>query len=318
VSLKQLRFSDLYIGQQASWLAGVPEMGDPIPVPEASQPDVQELRAKCAEMLNTNTHEEFSIKHDGISYRVSLLRSLNEVVFVLRRFPEQVPPLNRLGIHPAHLQLMMTYPLSGLVIIAGAYSNGKTTTAAALVCERLKVFGGVAVTIEDPPEMPMEGRHGEGVCYQTWVSAGEFASAARRNARYAPSIIFLGEVRDAETAIEAIKASTNGRLVICTVHSDNAISAIERMYMLANGAVGRSEDVAANLSSGLACVLHQKLVGEPRRPQVEFLWVPGTDEIAIRSHIKKASWEQLGSIIQLQRNRIRAQARPINTIQTSQ
>jgi twitching motility protein PilT len=313
VTLKDLTFSDLYIGQQASWLAGVPKEGDPIPVPDETLGDVQALRDVCTKAMNDSSREEFSVVHDGISYRVSLLRSLRETVYVLRRFPVRVPPLTRLGLHPHHLRLLMTHPLTGLVIIAGAYSNGKTTTASALVVERLTHHGGVAVTIEDPPEMPMEGRHGEGVCYQTWVSQGEFADAARRNARYAPSIIFLGEVRDAETALEAIKASTNGRLVICTIHADNAVSAIERMYMLANGASARSEDAAANLARGLTCVLHQQLGGQPRRPMVEFLWAKGDDSTALRNYIRKTSWDQINNIIQLQRNQLRAQRSAIAT-----
>jgi twitching motility protein PilT len=312
VNLKELAFSDLYIGQQASWLAGVPNQGDPIPIPESALDDVQVLRDACGKAMEESKREEFSVVHDSISYRVSLLRSLHETVFVLRRFPSRVPPLTRLGLHPHHLRLLMTHPLSGLIIIAGAFSNGKTTTASSLVVERLTHHGGVAVTIEDPPEMPMEGRHGEGVCYQTWVSQGEFAEAARRNARYAPSIIFLGEVRDSETALEAIKASTNGRLVICTVHADNAVSAIERMYMLSNGASGRSEDAAANLARGLTCVLHQQLGGQPRRPIVEFLWARGDDSTALRNYIRKTSWDQINNIIQLQRNQLRAQRSAIS------
>jgi type II secretory ATPase GspE/PulE/Tfp pilus assembly ATPase PilB-like protein len=51
-----------------------------------------------------------------------------------------------------------------------------------------------------------------GVCYQTWVDQGEFGDMCRKTARYAPNIIFLGEVRDSETASEALRASINGAI----------------------------------------------------------------------------------------------------------
>ncbi|MDA0629118.1 ATPase, T2SS/T4P/T4SS family, partial [Acinetobacter baumannii] len=141
-----------------------------------------------------------------------------DVVFVLRRFPAKVPTFESLNLHNGYVSKLMQQRLSGLIVIAGPFGAGKTTTASALIAARLSKFGGVAITIEDPPEMPLEGKHGEGVCYQTWADRGGFGDATRKMARFAPSIIFLGEVRDAETAAEALRASINGRLVVCTAH----------------------------------------------------------------------------------------------------
>ncbi len=311
-TLKFIKFTDIYLGSTDAWLSGVPGTLDPVPVPHEHQEETKALRRICEELHGKHAREDFPLRHNGIGYRASIINSLDEMVFVLRRFPDQVPKLDELGIHPFLVNKLLAPGLSGLIVIGGAFGQGKTTTAASTVVARLALHGGVAVTAEDPPEMPLQGKHGEGVCYQTWVEQGGFAHACRQASRWAPSMIFLGEIRDNETAAEALRASINGRLVICTTHADSVITAIERLYALANGAAGSSEDVASLLSSGLLCVLQQRLVkhGEVKKPQIESLWVDGDDEKAVRSTILARRFPQLSSIIQIQQNQMFFQQPP--------
>lgn len=296
-----LNFSDLYLGERVAYLSGVPEALDPLPVPLQYKSELDELRILVSDSnLGKN---EFAIKFGGSGYRVSVLQSINEKVYVLRKFPSVVPDFYSLGFHPDVISKLMAPGITGLIIVAGAYSNGKTTTASALVKERLSLHGGVGITIEDPPEMPLEGAHGDGVCWQTEVEQGSFAAEVRSAARWAPSIIFLGEIRDAETATEVLRASTNGRLVVCTTHADNVITAIERIYSLANGVAGTSSDVANMMANGLYAVIHQKLEGEPKRPRIEFLFLDN-ESLGAKSMIRNRKFEQLGSEINQQLNRI--------------
>lgn len=299
--LSSLGFSDLYLGEKVAYLSGVPDALDPFPVPLKYLDELNELR----EIFSQASHDksEFAIKYKGIGYRVSVLQSIEEKVYVLRKFPASVPDLYSLGIHPELLAKLMAPGISGLIIIAGAYSNGKTTTASALIKERLSLYGGVGITIEDPPEMPLQGVHGEGVCWQTQVEQGEFAAETRSAARWAPSIIFLGEIRDSETATEVLRASTNGRLVVCTTHADNVVTAIERIYSLAVGSSGGSNDVASMMANGLYAVVHQKLSGNPKRPKIEFLFFDGENSGA-KSMIRNRKFEMLGSEIGQQLNRL--------------
>ncbi len=306
-SLRELEFSDIYLGREASWLAGVPGKLDPVRSPSECQPELAELRTQCERYAEGSKKEEFTVRAGEVTYRVSVLRSLTETVYVLRRFPSQVPEFSSLGIHAGYLRRLMGPHLTGLVVIAGAYGQGKTTTASSLIAARLAQFGGVAITIEDPPEMPLEGRHGEGVCYQTWAEQHGFGQACRQAARWAPSIIFLGEVRDAETAAEALRASINGRLVVCTTHADSVALAVERLYALANGAAGSSEDVASLLAAGLLAVLHQKLEGDAkgqRRPKVSFLWLGEEAAKGTRNTIRQRRFDQLEHEVMLQLNRL--------------
>lgn len=311
--LSDLEFFAIYLGQVASFFAGIPQTIDPFPAPPEYAEELKQLRKKCEDFFVSTEKNEFTVRDGGISYRVSVLISITETIYVLRRFPATVPDLNSLGLHPRHVERLMTPGITGLVVIAGAFGQGKTTTASSLLTARLAKYGGVGITVEDPPEMPLEGAHGEGICYQTWVEQGGFGQEVRKAARWAPSIIFLGEVRDGETAAEALRASINGRLVICTTHAGNVAMAVERLYSLANGAAGNSEDVANLLANGLACVVHQRLEVDAigvRRPKLQFLWL-GEDETSkdfcskgVRNTIRQRRFDQIENEVMLQLNKM--------------
>lgn len=309
-NLLALRFTDIYLGEKSMSLAGIPGTKDPIPAPEECFEELTLIRKNClAEVEKKPDRQDFMLRftHKDAKYifRVSILKSLTETVFVLRRLPEVVPDFADSGLHPGLQKLLLTPNLTGLIVVSGAVGQGKTTTASSLTVARLKEYGGVGVTIEDPPEQPLEGRHGEGVCYQTWAERGEFGHACRQASRWSPSIIYLGEVRDAETAAEALRASINGRLVICTSHADSIPTAIERLYNLANGVVGTSEDVASLLSDGLVAVLHQNLEGDAaghKQLKSSFLWLGGEDSKGIRTTIRNRLFSQINSEVQRQLN----------------
>lgn len=307
MALKETTFSDVYLGKDGAWLSGVPGTLDPIASPPDDIDEVLSLRKACEAYLVANPErEDFAIRHCDISYRASVMVTISETVFVLRRLSDKVKSIAELGIPPLLVEMMMKPRMTGLFIVSGAFGQGKTTTAASLVAARIGLHGGVAVTIEEPPEMPLHGRHGEGVCYQTWVQRGGFAHACRQAARWAPSIIFIGEIRDAETAVEALRASINGKLVICTAHADNCAMAIERVFNLANGEGGSADDVLGMLATGLTAVLHQRLenAGSRRNLMLEPLFMTDEDGPGARSIIRQKKFDQLKSVIQLQKNRL--------------
>lgn len=302
--LKDLKFKDIYLGKSRSLLSGVPNTKDPVPAPDTAVGDLASLRLLCEEIQKATAREEFPVRSGNVSYRASVMETLSDSVFVLRRMPETVPRPEELSIHPGYVEMLTRPGLSGLIVVAGPFGQGKTTTASSVMAARLSKFGGVGVTIEDPPEMPLEGDHGEGVCYQTWVERGEFGEACRKAARWAPSIIFIGEIRESEAAAEALRASINGRLVFCTIHADSVPMAIERIYSLAVGAIGNPDDAAGLLGNGLLSVMHQRLEGEPRKPKVEFLWLGDPDAAGVRNMIRQRKFDQVSNEVKLQLNRM--------------
>jgi twitching motility protein PilT len=307
MALISVTFSDIYLGTHGAWLSGVPGTSDPVAAEPEDEQEIANLRVECERYNSENPErEDFTLRSGGISYRVSIMRTILEKVFVLRRLSDKIKPLNSLGIPPLFVEMMMRPKLSGLFVVSGTFGQGKTTTASSLVAERIARYGGVAITIEEPPEMPLHGKHGDGVCYQTWVERGGFAHACRQAARWAPSIIFLGEIRDSETAIEALRASINGRLVICTAHADNAAMAIERIFALANAENLSSDDVLSMLATGLTAIVHQRLENAGLRRQLflDPLFLTSDDAHGIRNTIRQRKFDQLKSVITLQKNRM--------------
>jgi Tfp pilus assembly pilus retraction ATPase PilT len=307
MALKDLTFSDIYLGTDGAWISGVPGTTDPVAASPDDLAEVLALRGVCEQFrLAKPEREDFPLRHGGVSYRASVMNTIVEVVFVLRRLSEKIASIAELGIPPVFVEMMMRPSLTGLFVISGTFGQGKTTTASSLVASRISKFGGVAITVEEPPEMPLHGKHGDGVCYQTWVDRGGFGHACRQAARWAPSIIFLGEIRDAETAIEALRASINGKLVICTAHADNCAMAIERIFALANTDGGSPDDVLGMLATGLTAVVHQKLesTGLRRQLTLDPLFMTTEDAQGARNIIRQRKFDQLKSLVQLQKNRM--------------
>ena len=113
----------------------------------------------------------------------------------------------------------------GLILVTGPTGSGKTTTLYA-VLRRLQQRGVNIVTVEDPIEYRLPGI----VQVQVNERAGlTFAAALRSIMRQDPDVLLIGEIRDRETAEIAIQASLTGHLVLSTLHTNDAASAVTRL-----------------------------------------------------------------------------------------
>lgn len=293
-------YSDIYLRRDSAHFLGVKDRVNPVLAPKEFSESLKELWVECSK--STISEKETSVTWEGVTFRGSPLNGAKEKVFVLRKMPAKVPDIDGLGLHPEIVRRLVEDVRTGLIIIAGAFASGKTTTASALVKRRLERDGGVAVTIEDPPEMPLEGEHGlNGLCFQTTVTETEsFSDLTKMAARWVPSIIFLGEVRDHDAAKEAIKAALSGSLVICTVHGNSVSSGIQRLYTYACADGANNGDVASLLSEGLSAVIHQSF--NNKRLKSEFLFVEGSN--GVKGHIQSKLFHQLDSEVMLQKNKL--------------
>jgi len=136
----------------------------------------------------------------------------------------------------------------GIILVTGPTGSGKTTTLYAGL-QRLDTHGSNIMTVEDPIEYELAG------VGQTQVNTKidlTFAKALRAILRQDPDVIMIGEIRDFETAQIAIQASLTGHLVLATLHTNDAASAVTRLT-----------DMGVEpflLSSSLLGVLAQRLV----------------------------------------------------------
>lgn len=135
---------------------------------------------------------------------------------------------------------LITLP-EGVVLVTGPTGSGKTTTLYSAICQLQNDETNI-MTIEDPVEYNLKGIAQIGVHHKIKL---DFATGLRHILRQDPDIIMVGEIRDRETAEIAIQASLTGHLVLSTLHTNDAPSAITRLvdmgiepYLLSSCVVG--------------------------------------------------------------------------------
>jgi len=158
--------------------------------------------------------------------------------------------LDSLGMSPAMQSTLVDLVdrPSGIVLVTGPTGSGKTTTLYAAL-ERIDRGSRNVMTIEDPVEYHMASIAQVQVNPKRGVT---FATGLRSLLRQDPDVILVGEIRDAETAHLAVQASLTGHLVLATLHTNDAPSAISRL-----------QDIGVEpylISSSLLAVLGQRLL----------------------------------------------------------
>jgi general secretion pathway protein E len=171
----------------------------------------------------------FSTDYDGkmLDLRVATLPTANSEYIVIRLLdPDRVQPsLDGLGVTGVLDWRKGVSRPDGLCLICGPTGSGKTTTLNASIKE-MDRFGRAIFSIEDPVEYRIP--------YVGQVNANptlhlDFARAVRAFMRSDPDVIILGEVRDAETARNAVKAAETGHLVLATLHTGSIFGAVQRL-----------------------------------------------------------------------------------------
>jgi len=154
---------------------------------------------------------------------------------------------------------------SGIILLTGPTGSGKTTTLYTTL-RRLASRGDRGdvnvMTIEDPIEYELSSP--EIAISQAQVNAKKgvtFASGLRHILRQDPDVIMVGEIRDAETARIAIQASLTGHLVLSTLHTNDAASAVARLVDLGAEAYLVSASLSAVLAQRLVRTLHTSCEG---------------------------------------------------------
>jgi general secretion pathway protein E len=188
----------------------------------------------------------------AVDVRVSTLPTGHGERVVLRLLEKDLSRLNleALGMSEATRRSFdqIIHQPHGIVLVTGPTGSGKTTTLYAAI-RRLDHATTNIMTVEDPIEYDLEG------IGQTQVNPKidmTFARALRAILRQDPDVVMVGEIRDLETAQIAVQASLTGHLVLATLHTNDAASAVTRLI-----------DMGIEpflLSSSLLGVLGQRLV----------------------------------------------------------
>jgi type II secretory ATPase GspE/PulE/Tfp pilus assembly ATPase PilB-like protein/8-oxo-dGTP pyrophosphatase MutT (NUDIX family) len=170
-----------------------------------------------------------ALNNVAVDLRVSTLPASHGEKVVIRVLDgrSSIATLEAMGFHADELDRLgrLLQSREGLILVTGPTGSGKTTTLYAAL-RRLKETGVNIVTVEDPIEYRLPGI----VQVQVNEKAGlTFASALRSIMRQDPDVLLIGEIRDRETAEIAIQASLTGHLVLSTLHTNDAPSAVTRL-----------------------------------------------------------------------------------------
>jgi len=161
--------------------------------------------------------------------RVSTVPTVNgeKCVFRILDQSDMFLGLERLGFTPetlAVLEKLIRQP-NGILLSTGPTGHGKTTTQMSIL-QRISTIDRNVITIEEPVEYQLPGISQVAVNRKAGLT---FATALRHFLRQDPDIILVGEIRDLETADIAVEASLTGHLVLSTLHTNNAPTAVTRL-----------------------------------------------------------------------------------------
>ena len=164
-----------------------------------------------------------------LDMRVSCLplNTGEKIVIRILDYTRSLKGVEHLGFNQTNLKKikrMMGVP-NGIILVTGATGSGKSTTVYSILQELNRPETNI-ITVEDPIEMNIEGMNQVQVNAEIGMT---FAAALRSILRQDPNIILIGEIRDSETAQIAVRASITGHLVLSTIHTNNALSTIERL-----------------------------------------------------------------------------------------
>jgi type IV pilus assembly protein PilB len=185
------------------------------------------------DITNTQTPQDGRFKMKvgtkEVDFRVSLLPTTFGQKIVLRVLDKNnlSVGLSKLGFSKNARDILeeSVYKPYGMILVTGPTGSGKSTTLYSLI-SKLNTPERNIITIEEPVEYLLDGLTQIEVRSEIGLN---FATGLRAILRQSPDVVMVGEIRDAETADIAIKASLTGQLVLSTLHTNSAAGAVTRL-----------------------------------------------------------------------------------------
>jgi len=164
-------------------------------------------------------------------FRVNVFRQRGHLGMALRYVKSRIPTFEELNLPVEQLRRISLLP-RGLILVTGIAGSGKSTTLAAMIgfvnCNAQKHI----VTVEDPIEFSFSDAKSIIDQREVGEDTKTFNSALKHVLRQNPDLIMIGEMRDKETIESALNAAESGHLVLSTLHTVNAMQAVERIMSL--------------------------------------------------------------------------------------
>jgi twitching motility protein PilT len=172
-----------------------------------------------------------SVVKSGMRFRANIVRAQGALTASLRPLPENPPLPKEIGFGELTIKTIAGYA-SGLIILSGPTGSGKTTSIASFIRAFNETQSVKIVTIEDPIEYEFRNVKAEIIQREVGTDCPSFAIGTRDAMRQSPNIVFVGEIRDGETAKAMFYAAETGHLVLGTLHADRVSEIPSRLLNL--------------------------------------------------------------------------------------
>ena len=237
---------------------------------------------------------DFAYEIQGLSrFRVNLNRQLSKFGLVIRTIPYNIKKFSELNL-PESIEQFSNLN-NGLVLVTGPTGAGKSTTIASLIDYININYPKHIVTIEDPIEFVFNNRKSIVSQRQVLIDTPSFPDGIKYALRQDPDVIFVGEIRDKETADAALKAAETGHLVFATIHTNDAIQTCCRIINMFDPS--DRDYVRSQLAQVLRGTVSQKLIpridSSERVPACEVLVVTPT----VKDFIEKDKLEDIYELV---------------------
>ena len=209
------------------------------------------------EKLQNDFSVDCSYRLRSLQFRINIFLENDGLAAAIRALSLEVPQIEDIGF-PNNVWQDIINRKHGLVLLTGITGAGKSTTIASLIGRISEKSACRIMTVEDPIEYIFPQKYSIISQRELGRDVESFAAGLKEMLRQDPDIIFVGEMRDAETISMTLMAAETGHLVFSTLHTRDATGTITRI--LDYFPAGRQSEVRNQMSLGLAYIISQKLI----------------------------------------------------------
>ncbi len=256
--------------------------------PLLGEKNIATLKQDCA--------VDCSYKYSSLQFRINAFKDNDGLTAAIRALGNDIPVPEKIGF-PNSVWQDIVRRKQGLCLFTGITGAGKSTTIASLIQRINENRACRIITLEDPIEYIFPQRNSMISQREIGRDVDKFSLGLRSMMREDPDVIFVGEMRDAETVSLVLTAAETGHLVFSTLHTRDVTGTITRILDFFPSE--RQDEVRNQLSLGLRYIICQKLLprkdGNGRVVAMEIL----NSNYAVANLVRKGKIEQIYSQMQV-------------------
>jgi twitching motility protein PilT len=254
-------FSDIHIEQDAPIMVKTPRGWLPEGTEAVTIDEMTPLLTAIDEdwedkIIDTAIDRSYILTNCRLRCNLYRLGGGKKVAISIRRLPLEPLTIEKVGL-PSYVKSMLE-ATKGIILVTGPTGSGKTTTIAALLEYLNSTRSGHIVTIEEPIEYRLERKLSIVSQKEVPTDTASFSTGLREAMRQKPDVLMVGEIRDFDTADTVLHAGESGHLVLATMHTNSAQSAISKL--LGFFPADQHQQRAAALANALVGVIYQNLL----------------------------------------------------------